>query len=75
MEAAELLEVASRGEDGKHQFKANVTNVQSFAEELVALSNSGGGKIFIGISNNGTISGLTREDLKTCVIHRIHQKP
>ena len=37
MEAAELLEVASRGEDGKHQFKANVTNVQSFAEELVAL--------------------------------------
>lgn len=63
METAELLEIAARGEDGKHQFKANVTNAQSLSEELVAFSNSSGGRIFIGISDDGTVSGLTREDI------------
>jgi ATP-dependent DNA helicase RecG len=64
MEAPELLEIAARGEDGKHQFKANVTNAQSLSEELVAFSNSGGGRLFIGISDNGTVSGLTGEDIR-----------
>ena len=63
METTELLEIAARGEDGKHQFKANVTNAQSLSEELVAYSNSSGGRIFIGISDDGTVSGLTREDI------------
>jgi ATP-dependent DNA helicase RecG len=63
METAELLEIIARGEDGKHQFKANVTNAQSLSEELVAFSNSGGGQIFIGSNDNGTISGLSREDM------------
>ena len=63
METADLLEIAARGEDGKHQFKANVTNAQSLSEELVAFSNSSGGRIFIGISDDGTVSGLTREDI------------
>ena len=63
METAELLEIAARDEDGKHQFKANVTNAQSLSEELVAFSNSSGGRIFIGISKDGTVSGLTRKDI------------
>jgi len=63
METAELLEIVARDEDGKHQFKANVTNAQSLSEELVAFSNSGGGRIFIGVSNDGTFSGLKRQDM------------
>jgi ATP-dependent DNA helicase RecG len=63
METAELLEIVARGEDGKHQFKANVSNAQSLSGELVAFSNSGGGRIFIGVSDDGTFSGLTREDM------------
>jgi ATP-dependent DNA helicase RecG len=63
MEASQLLEIVSRGEDSKHQFKANVTNPKSLSEELVAFSNSGGGQIFIGVSNDGTFSGLGREDI------------
>jgi ATP-dependent DNA helicase RecG len=63
MEASQLLEIASHGEDSKHQFKANVTNPKSLSEELVAFSNSGGGHIFIGVSNDGTFSGLTIEDM------------
>jgi len=64
METAELLEILARGEDGKHQFKANITNAQSLSEELVAFSNLGGGQIFIGVSDDGTISGLSTEDMR-----------
>ena len=63
MEAAELLEIIARGEDGKHQFKANITNVSGLATEMVAFSNSGGGQIFIGVNDNGQIAGLSREDM------------
>lgn len=63
METTELLEIVARGEDGKHQFKANFTIVNSLAAELVAFSNSGGGRIFIGVSGDGSYSGLTRDDM------------
>jgi len=63
METAELLEIISRDEDSRHQFKANVTNETSLAQEMVAFSNSGGGSIFIGVSNDGTFSGLERSDM------------
>jgi ATP-dependent DNA helicase RecG len=64
METAELLEIVARGEDGKHQFKTNVTNVNSLATELVAFSNSGGGAMFIGVNNDGSFAGLNREDME-----------
>lgn len=63
MEITELLEIISRGEDSKHQFKSDVTNVISLAQEMVAFSNSGGGQIFIGVNDNGALSGLTRADI------------
>lgn len=61
MEAAELIEIISRGEDSHHQFKADVNNVDSLAAEIVAFSNSGGGKIFIGISDENKVVGLSAE--------------
>jgi ATP-dependent DNA helicase RecG len=63
METAEILEIVNRGEDSKHQFKENVTNVNSLAGEMVAFSNSGGGYIFIGVSDAGDVTGLTNEDV------------
>ncbi len=63
METTELLEIISRDEDSRHQFKADVTNETSLGQEMVAFSNSGGGSIFIGVSNDGTFAGLRREDM------------
>jgi len=63
MEPTELLEIISRGEDSTNQFKADFRNVDSMAAEMVAFSNSGGGRIFIGATNDGRIAGLTREDM------------
>lgn len=58
METAELIEVISRGEDSRHQFKADFTNADALAAEIVAFSNSAGGRIFIGVTNANTVVGL-----------------
>nr|VFK61015.1 MAG: ATP-dependent DNA helicase RecG [Candidatus Kentron sp. UNK]VFK69591.1 MAG: ATP-dependent DNA helicase RecG [Candidatus Kentron sp. UNK] len=63
METLELLEIINRGEDSKHQFKANATNETSLAQEMVAFSNSGGGDLFIGVGDDGAIAELTRQDM------------
>lgn len=55
MEESKLLEIAANGEDGSHQFKEDVNNQDSLAAELVAFSNSGGGCIFIGIADDGSL--------------------
>ena len=64
METSELIEILARGEDTKHQYKENFHNVDSLAAEIVAFSNSGGGKIFIGVEDkNWTVTGLTKNDV------------
>lgn len=40
-----------------------MTNETSLGQEMVAFSNSGGGSIYIGVSNDGTFSGLGRNDM------------
>jgi ATP-dependent DNA helicase RecG len=64
MEASELFEIISRGEDGTHQFKANIANGNALAAEIVAFSNSGGGQIFIGVNDDGTVNGLSPENVR-----------
>lgn len=66
MEAIELIELIGRGEDSRTQFKQaqDVTNAQSLAGELVAFSNSKGGKILIGVSDLGTVTGVSSVDLR-----------
>jgi ATP-dependent DNA helicase RecG len=58
METAELLEILSRGEDSRHQFKADATNPNSLAAEIVAFANASGGDIFIGVADDGTVEAL-----------------
>ncbi|MDQ1350444.1 MAG: ATP-dependent helicase RecG [Acidobacteriota bacterium] len=63
MEPTELLKIISRGEDSKHQFKESINNVDSLAAEMVAFSNSQGGMLIIGVTDNGQIAGLSMPDL------------
>ncbi len=63
METSKLFEIISRDEDSKHQFKANLSNEMSLAQEMIAMSNALGGMIIIGVSDDGSISGLTRDDM------------
>lgn len=63
METAELIDILSRGEDSRHQFKENVTNADALAAEIVAFNNTAGGQIFIGVQNDGSVLGLSGADI------------
>lgn len=63
MEAVELIEILSRGEDSQHQFKLDFSNANALAAEMVAFSNSAGGRIFIGVQDSGFVHGLSTEDI------------
>src|SRR5690606_15182197 len=64
MEAAELLTILARGEDSRHQFKRDLTNADGVAAELAAFANSGGGQLFVGVNDDGTIAGLGAADVR-----------
>lgn len=64
MEAIDVITAISRGEDSQTQFKRNINNSESLAGELVAFSNSDGGNIFVGVDDNGSIFGLSNDDLR-----------
>lgn len=64
MEALELLEVLSRGEDSRHQFKRDFTNAEQLAAEMAAFANTAGGQLFLGVEDDGSLSGLTNVDIR-----------
>jgi len=66
-EAMEIDEIRSEirlGEDSRRQFKANVSNPEQVASEIVAFLNSSGGRIFVGVGDDGSLSALTAEDIR-----------
>ena len=63
MKKDELRSLIDLGEDSTRQFKIDVKNGDSLASEMAAFANSEGGTIFIGVADDGSIPGLTREDV------------
>ena len=59
----ELRHFAARGEDSATQFKAEITNAESLAAEMVAFANSEGGIILIGVADDGSMPGLSLKDV------------
>ncbi|MFZ4616379.1 MAG: RNA-binding domain-containing protein [Rectinemataceae bacterium] len=58
MDGAEILNEIRLGEDSRRQFKVNLTNPEQAAAEIIAFLNSSGGRIFIGVGDDGSIAGL-----------------
>ena len=54
-----LREQAAAGEDSTRQFKSRIDNADSLAAEMAAFANANGGVIFIGVQDDGTLSGIT----------------
>jgi len=65
MQLEELQRILAHGEDSQHQFKREITHIDSLTAELVALSNSGGGRILVGVEDGGSISGLNAQQVQT----------
>ena len=63
MKITELTQQIARGEDSRHQFKADINNADSLAAEMAAFANGEGGTIFIGVADDGSIPGLLARDV------------
>ena len=59
---SEISEKIKLGENSYIEFKEDTVNNRSVSRELTALSNAKGGFLFLGVSDNGDIVGLTRKD-------------
>ncbi len=61
---AELLEIIANGENSGVEFKRDTLRPEQLAKEVVALANLRAGLILVGVEDDGTISGITRENLE-----------
>lgn len=64
MDSLEMLELIEKGEDSQTQFKERFDSIDSLAAEICAFSNSKGGNILVGVSDDGGIIGLSIENVK-----------
>ena len=70
----ELLEITANGENSGVEFKRDDLRTQDLAKELVAFSNLQGGMALLGVEDDGTITGLTRQDLEEWVMNVCRDK-
>ncbi len=59
----ELKSQVALGEDSHRQFKQDLTNPDALAAEMAAFSNSEGGTLFIGVSDDGSLPGIDRTEV------------
>ena len=62
MNALELIERVSKGEDYHTEFKERLPDNESLARSVVCFANADGGKLIIGIADSGNILGIQNPD-------------
>ncbi len=63
MTKKELLELIANGENSGVEFKRDDIRPEQLAKEVVALANLKGGHILLGVADDKSITGITRENL------------
>ncbi|MBM4331169.1 MAG: transcriptional regulator [Deltaproteobacteria bacterium] len=71
MTKSELLQIIANGENSGVEFKRDNIRPEQLAKEVVAIANLQGGKILLGVDNDGTIIGISRPDLETWVMDTV----
>ena len=74
MKRLEILELIHNGENSGVEFKRDSIENHQLAKELVAFANLGGGKVLLGVEDDGKVSGITRADLEEWVIQTCRDK-
>lgn len=70
----ELLEVIANGENSGVEFKRDDIRTEQLAKEVVAMVNFQGGKLLLGVEDDGNITGIQRENLEEWVMHVMQDK-
>jgi len=68
---SELLEIIANGENSGVEFKRDDLRPEQLGKEIVALANFQGGRVLLGVEDDGTISGIQRADLETWVMDTV----
>ena len=68
MNKAELIELILNGENSGVEFKRDDVANHRIAQELVALLNLEGGTVLLGVEDDGSITGASRENLEEWVV-------
>ncbi len=70
----ELLEIIANGENSGVEFKRDDIRPEQLAKEVVALANFQGGKLLLGVEDDGTITGIQRENIEEWVMNIMQDK-
>ncbi len=70
----ELLEIIANKENSGVEFKRDDIRPEQLAKEIVAMLNFQGGRILLGVEDDGSISGLQRENSEEWVMNVIRDK-
>ncbi|MGI9283396.1 MAG: RNA-binding domain-containing protein [Endozoicomonas sp.] len=71
---SELLEIIANGENSGVEFKRDDMCPEQLAIEVVAMANLKGGVLLLGVEDDGSISGIERENLEEWVMNVIADK-
>lgn len=65
----ELLEIIAAGENSGIEFKRDDVRPEQVAREIVAMANFKGGRLLLGVDDDGAISGIQRPDSEEWVMN------
>jgi ATP-dependent DNA helicase RecG len=71
---SELLELISYGENSGLEFKRDDIRPEQLAKEVVAFANVQGGRILLGVEDDGRVSGVQRLDVQEWVLNVFRDK-
>jgi ATP-dependent DNA helicase RecG len=71
MTRSELVELIANGENSGVEFKRDDLRPEQIAKEIVALANFQGGRLLLGVEDDGTITGVRRDDLEHWVMDTV----
>lgn len=70
----QLLEIIANGKNSGVEFKRDTLQSHELARELVAFSNLYGGMVILGVDDDGSVAGLSRDRLEEWVMNACRDK-
>ena len=74
MTKTELLELIKNGENSGVEFKQDTIDNRALAKEMVAFANLRGGRVILGVDDEGSVIGITRDRLEEWVMTACRDK-
>ena len=70
IKAYQLKQMIFQGESVNLDFKKTITSCEKIAKTMVSFANNKGGKLFIGVTDDGTVKGVKSEDEEKFMIEK-----